>query len=78
MPQEKSPVIADENFVEAISRPCDLCGETAPLSEKINFLPYEITVRHNSERTFSERKICLCEDCFDSLRMEWDRLKKGE
>lgn len=77
MPHEKNPVIASGDFVEVLSVPCDICGERATYDEKTHFPPYTVAVRRKSGKKFSEAKYNLCEDCFDSICMEWERLKNG-
>lgn len=76
MPQEKI-VIASPDI---LTRPCDLCGERFPIPDTSeNFFPWEISVTHINARgtVSSTAKFCLCDDCFQSVKMEWDRLKKS-
>lgn len=74
---EKEKVLTSDVEQDVFTSPCDLCGEIFPLLGRMpEKFPWEITIRHNGERAYSESKIRLCQDCFDSLKMEYDRLKK--
>lgn len=55
-----------------LSAPCDCCGKNFPLEESP---PYSVTVRHDGEKSYSTLSLRLCPDCFEGLKIEFERLK---
>lgn len=58
--------------VDILSAPCDCCGKNFPVDSEP---PYEVTVRYHGGKALLQRKDRLCSDCFEALKMEFERLK---
>jgi len=55
-----------------LSTPCECCGKNFPLEESP---PYTVTVRHDGGKIYSTLSLRLCPDCFEGLKIEFERLK---